>query len=277
VNKYIKILIEQKRPVRFVISRVLMRSGLSRYLTIPQNGFKLGFYPTALSATLWVENDNRSGDLEFYKDYLKAGDTVVDIGANIGQLAIGAAMIVGDGGAVYAFEPHPDIYSYLNNNIAMNKCNHIHTYNMAVGNEVGVLFISDKRNDDQNTIVKNQQSGISIKQIKLDDMDIIESKIDLLKVDVEGYEKFVFEGARLVLEKTECVYYESWQDHFEKYGCSVMDVQRILEMSGFTIYRFNGKKCLSPVKEQYNLKNCENLIAIKDTNRFCDRTGYKID
>jgi FkbM family methyltransferase len=275
--KYLRILKEQKSPIRFVISRLLMRSGLSRFLTIPQNGFKLGFYPTALSATLWVENDNRSGDLEFYKDYLRTGDTVVDIGANIGQLAIGAAKIVGDSGAVYAFEPHPEIYSYFKKNIALNNCEHIHAYNMAVGNEAGVLFISNKRNDDQNTIVKNQQSGISIKQIKLDDMDIIESKIDLLKVDVEGYEKFVFEGARLILEKTECIYYESWQDHFEKYGCSVMDVQRILEMSGFTIYRFNGKKCLSPVKEQYNLKNCENLIAIKDASRFCDRTGYKID
>jgi FkbM family methyltransferase len=254
-----------------------MRSGISQFLTIPQNGFKLGFFPTALSATLWVENNNRSGDLEFYKDYLKVGDTVVDIGANIGQLAIGAAMIVGDSGVVYAFEPHPDIYSYLTKNIAMNECNQIHAYNMAVGNEIGVLCISNKRNDDQNTIVNNQQSGISIKQIKLDEMDITEPKIDLLKVDVEGYEKFVFEGALQVLEKTECVYYESWQDHFEKYDCSVMDIQRVLELSGFTIYRFSGKKCLSPVKEQYNLKNCENLIAIKDFNRFQERTGYRLD
>jgi hypothetical protein len=148
---------------------------------------------------------------------------------------------------------------------------------MAVGNEIGVLCISNKRNDDQNTIVNNQQSGISIKQIKLDEMDITEPKIDLLKVDVEGYEKFVFEGALQVLEKTECVYYESWQDHFEKYDCSVMDIQRVLELSGFTIYRFSGQKCLSPVKEQYNLKNCENLIAIKDFNRFQERTGYRLD
>jgi hypothetical protein len=56
-----------------------------------------------------------------------------------------------------------------------------------------------------------------------------------------------------------------------------MEVQNILEMSGFTIYRFNGKKCLSPVKNQYNMKNCENLIAIKDINRFQERTGYRID
>jgi FkbM family methyltransferase len=254
-----------------------MHSGLSRYLTIPQNGFKLGFYPTALSATLWVDNVNRSGDLEFYKDYLKTGDTVVDIGANIGQLAIGAAKIIGDGGAVYAFEPHPVVYSYLSKNIALNKCRHISAFNMAVGNEAGVLSISNKNNDDQNVILNNQGSGITVKQIKLNDADISGSNIELLKVDVEGYEKYVFQGASQVLERTECIYYESWQNHFERYDSSVMEVQNILEMSGFTIYRFNGKKCLSAVKDQYNLKNCENLIAIKNINRFQERTGYRLD
>jgi hypothetical protein len=55
-----------------------------------------------------------------------------------------------------------------------------------------------------------------------------------------------------------------------------MKVQSILEVSEFSIYRFTGRKCLSAVKDQYNLENCENLITIRDVSRFCERTGCRL-
>ena len=76
------------------------------------NGYVLNFYPTSLSLALWINPHARKDDELFFERYLRANDNVIDVGANIGSLALRAASIV-KSGRVFAVEPHPQISKYL--------------------------------------------------------------------------------------------------------------------------------------------------------------------
>ena len=97
-----------------------MRAGISPWLTIPQNGFRLRFFPTSLSAALWIDPDDRKDDVAFFTDFLRPGDTVIDVGANIGSLSLLAAVLTQDKGKAVAIEPHPRTFGFQQQNLAFN-------------------------------------------------------------------------------------------------------------------------------------------------------------
>ena len=70
----------------------------------------------------------------------------------------------------------------------------------------------------------------------LDTMRMSDPVIHLLKVDTEGYEKFVLLGASKVLEKTLTVYFESWDQSSERYGYQPQEVFRLLQVSLFSSF-----------------------------------------
>jgi hypothetical protein len=110
---------------------------------------------------------------------------------------------------------------------------------------------------------------------RLDDMGIDEPLISLLKVDVEGYEKFVFEGAGKFLKKVVCVYYESSGTHFQKFGYSCEDVNKILKDNGYDLFRFNGNE-LSRASMSGLSCETENIVALRDVDSFCIKTGFQL-
>ena len=95
---WIRVLGNHPRPLRLVAARVLQRTGLSRLFTIQLDGYALRFYPTNVSANLWINADSRFHDLSLFKDYCRPGDTVVDVGANIGEVSIVVSQRVGAAG-----------------------------------------------------------------------------------------------------------------------------------------------------------------------------------
>ncbi|WP_199248593.1 FkbM family methyltransferase [[Phormidium] sp. ETS-05] len=271
----IKTILSQDKPTKYLVGRILWKSGLCRLFKIQRDGYCLHFSPSALSATLWVyPYGHQTGEENFFKHYLKVGDRVIDIGGNIGVLAIRAALSVGSKGQVYSVEPHPRIYQYLLKNIKLNKLENVQTFNYAMGesSEDSIIF-SQKPDDSQNQVIKNGQ-GISIPMKKLDDLPIKESEIHLLKIDVEGYEKFVLEGASQIISKIQCIYFESWEYHFTKFGYHTSDVIKLLIEKGFQCFRMLDDSTVTSISLGYASENCENLIAVKDINSFLERTGF---
>jgi len=65
----------------------------------------------------------------------RRGDTVLDIGANVGGFTVALAERVGPTGEVHAFEPFRKVYQHLNANIALNGLTNVYTYNVALGSE----------------------------------------------------------------------------------------------------------------------------------------------
>ena len=109
----------------------------------------------------------------------------------------------------------------------------------------------------------------------MDDLPISEGCIELLKIDVEGFEKFVLEGAPQTLSKVSCVYIESDEAHFAKYGYSCADVIGLLQDSGFTMLRLTDDGAVAPICSQYSSVHCENLIAVRNLKTFLERTGFR--
>lgn len=262
IAHWVRVTNNQDRRVRFVLSRIMQETGLCRLFKIRRNGYDLWFYPTSLCALLWVDNRRRTEDEQFLELALERGDTFVDVGANIGTLSLKASRIVIDG-HVFSFEPHPKTFAHLQGNIALNRASNITAFNAGLAGKGGSLRFTNARSDDQNRV--SEDGVLEVEMRTLDSYNIGDVKV--LKIDVEGFEKLVLEGASSTLERTAIVYYESWETHFQRYGYRSGDVIEMLNLLGFTVYR-NADRKLAEVGPSYSSTRCENLVAIKDPARF---------
>ena len=237
-----------KRPFKFLLSRLLRKTGLCKFFIIDKSVYKLKFHPSSSSTTYWYNPDTQKKDEEFMINYLKRDDVVVDVGANIGTHSLLAASL---GCEVYAIEPHPVIFKYLQENVLLNGFD-IKLFNLALGNFNAHILLSDKYADEQNRI---GNEGVKVRIRRLD--DLLDMPIDLLKVDTEGYEKFVFLGGMDTLRRTKCVFFECKEKLFKNYGYGKKDILDILRPLGFKLY-----KEIPP-----------NLLAVKDIEDFERRLG----
>ena len=260
----------QKKPVRFLTSRFFWHTGLGRSLIIRQEKYDLFFFPTALSATLWLNPADRHSDDDFLNAYLKKGDVVIDVGANIGTYSLQAASVVGDTGRVYSFEAHPSIANYLKKNVELNCRRNINIFHTALGNHNGWLSFTDKKSDDQNSVSCGNES-LRVPVARLD--DALENELNglatiaLLKIDVEGYERFVLEGALKTLGKCQCVCFEAYEKNFQTYGYATTDIVRFLSEKGFQVVKPQNDHWM-PISHDYRAVMCENLYAIRDIDIF---------
>jgi len=282
INKainFIRLLKEADNPIRLFISQMLWRTGLCKLvqITIPTNGYYIYFQPTALSATLWYDPDCRPFYNSFVSKYLRTGDTVVDIGSNIGTTALTAWKYVGSEGEIYAFEPHPRTFRYFINNIKLNKADNIKPFNTAIGEKTGYVHFTSKKSDVGNRI-STYSGDIRIPVSTLDTFVEGAKKIALMKIDVEGYEKFVLEGSRKVLKQTECLYIEVSENHFKKFGYTMKDFFTVLENEGFSLFRIHDqKRLLIPTDRDYiQSVSKENIFALKNRDFFLSRSDFGI-
>jgi FkbM family methyltransferase len=263
------------RPIRHLLARCLWASRLCTLLTISYRGLRLRFHPTSLSAVLWANPDVQRDDDAFFAAYLRPGDTVVDVGSNIGTLTLNAARGVGPRGRVYSFEPHPRTFSFLVDNLKLNHADNVIAHNVALGQTSGQTHLTDKQQDDQNTVVSPEQ-GICVPMRTLDEILVDEQRIQLLKIDVEGYERFVLLGAEKALDRTDVVYWEAWEPHFSRFGYRRADLMQWFEDHGFRTFCFAEKSVLRTVGQDYRQERCENLVSVREPANLLERTGYQL-
>ncbi len=127
------------------------------------------------------------------KQFIKAGDCVLDIGANIGTHTGFYLNAVGPEGSVISIEPHTEAFECLTRN-----CPSARKYNVALGDVDNMcdLFVPS-----ESTARSYVIPGNSIRIAKLDTLwpEISGSQVDFIKLDAEGYEPFILEGARHVI------------------------------------------------------------------------------
>jgi FkbM family methyltransferase len=246
-------------------------------IVIQKRGFRMRFYPTNATAQQWVDpyhlRDKEHGYREetFFRHYLRQGDVVVDVGANVGITTLAAFSAVGPSGRVYAFEPHPRIYRFLVGNIELNDAQNVVTaQNLALGEHDGTAFLTDRRADDQNTVAADR--GIAVPMSTLDAAVASVPSISLLKIDVEGYEKFVLLGAARTLERVECVYFESFDPNLAQHGYPVDEVVELLMARGFEVRRLDRDSTTTmPAtsgERPYGPDAPEDLVAVRDVDRL---------
>lgn len=273
---YVSTVINQEKPLKFLLSKILMKLKISKFFLINRDDYHIRFYPSAYSLKLWLNNKIEIPTLRFIHDYLREGDCLIDVGANIGLVTIEASLIVGSKGKVFSIEPHPKTFNFLKNNIALNHLTNIEILNIALGEREGTILFSNIKSDDQNSII-NQGIGVSVLIQRLENVVTI-PRISLLKIDTEGYEKFVLLGATKLLKNTECVYFEVSETGAKKYSYLIDEIYDILLDNNFHLFRIVNKREILPIEKTYKPKEIsgEDLLAIRNTNDFVIRTGYRI-
>jgi len=158
---------------------------------------------------------------------VKTGDVILDVGANIGYYSIMIANIIGNKGKIYALEPEPTNYKTLEKNIALNKFEHIiEPYQMGASdtNSPKPLYRSKYSNmhsfilPDNNIIDNvNPISQLEIKMSNLSDFIHNKKPINMLRMDIEGYEVEVLLGLQKAIEENKWTGKILFECHFKKY------------------------------------------------------------
>lgn len=242
-------------------------------LHIHQNGYRLHFHPSNLAEQLWINPKYKQEVHKFFRAYLKPKDKVIDVGANIGTTTLTASLSVGDTGKVWSIEPHPRIYKFLIENLELNRITNVETINIALGNQASEITITNDRRDDMNRV---GTGSLSVKMDCLDELIMDSENIALLKVDVEGYEKFVFEGAKKILKNANCIYFEISKTHFSWFEYKIYDLLELLLDKGFYLFRMQENGYLSKIDSKYETDRVEDIIGIKDIEDFLYRTKFVI-
>jgi FkbM family methyltransferase len=134
--------------------------------------------------------------------YVSRGSVVLDVGANIGCYTFTFAKLVGPTGLVVAIEPTDRAFAKLQRNMALNSFTNIRCLQAGLSDrdvgDVGVTFQSSFPLDG-----KPSSSMQSVRLVSLDTLvsELSLSRVDFIKIDVDGYEAKVFAGARRVLER----------------------------------------------------------------------------
>lgn len=119
---------------------------------------------------------------------LKKGDIVLDIGAHIGYYTLLFAELVGPEGKVYAFEPNPDVMKVLKYNVKTNEFNNVVFIEKLVSGYVGSrkLYIPEVTDAASVRPMEKVRKIVEVETINIDALNY--SKIDLVKMDIEGSE-----------------------------------------------------------------------------------------
>ena len=236
VGRLRRVFTRHEHPYAVIAATVLMKSGASRWLRIRRDGYSLRFFNSAISMDLFLNPQTRTREERLYARLLRPGDTVIDVGANIGHLTLAAAHLVGQTGRVHSFEVHPRIVEYLRANVALNRAAQVTVHACAVSDTGDAVAIDASRGDDQ-TFVK---PGGRIPAVRLDDVFPPETKVRLIKIDTEGHERAVLLGARRILAATDYVWCECYKSSCERNGYNQRDLAALLLAAGFDLFRFAG-------------------------------------
>jgi len=182
---------------------------------------------------------------------LNPGDVALDIGANIGLQSIRMSRSVGDQGKVYAFEPLTHLQEKFCNNAKLNKANNIKLFPFALSNaESEADFTINKTNWNQGTFsIGTTHSGSEIQHVFIKVADVIPeivslTRLDLIKIDVEGFEYQVLLGLKQALEKHRPrIIFEYDYNYWQSNGQQIADCFVFLTDIGYIVYQVTPAGC----------------------------------
>jgi FkbM family methyltransferase len=253
-----------------------------RLSLVPGAQIKLKF-ADRLGYQIYVENFEE-WERDFVFRFLRPGDVFLDAGANLGLFSLIAASRVGPVGQVHAVEPARTAFKMLVENVSLNRFENVKCHNLAFSDrdEERPLHVCGDGFFAWSSFGKPvgdaayvEQTDELIKCVALDgfvDSNRI-SCIDLMKVDVEGWEHRLFSGGRKVLSRSDApvLMVEFSDATAANCNSSCALLRTTLESLGFRLYRYNAKERSLYAEPPNQAYPYDNLIAVKNLSAVYER------
>lgn len=202
-----------------------IRKSLSKNELIVQHGkHKFNFFGGGdrneiLYHTFW--NKMFLEEIDKIKKYIKHGDTVIDVGGNMGFFVLILNELVGPSGKIYSFEPSGRLKERLEATVKNNNLQNVNIVNLALGESEGKTTLHyNPKQTGLSSIVTDFESGSLTEEIRITTLDKfsenIPGRVSFIKIDTEGYEPQVLRGAQKLIERDKpIIYIELGGEHQE--------------------------------------------------------------
>lgn len=184
--------------------------------------------------------------------FAKPGMTAWDIGANAGFYTLALSRLVGPEGDVHAFEPLPENAANVLQHISLNGCDNAALHRLALSDSDGEATF---RTNDSNAMGRLAAGGDLRVQTRAMDTLIESGELatpDIVKIDVEGAESLVFEGARKLLALRKTIWVIALHGEAQQ-----LKVGSMLRAYGYRLFRLDGAEIPGDIEtdEIYALPN----------------------
>jgi len=186
-------------------------------------------------------------EIEDVRKYTRPGDWVIDVGASVGRYTCYMSPCVGEDGRVLAFEPMLESFSLLTENVRSSQATNVSLYNLALSSENIVARMAVP--EDPQTHLSNyyeahiNASGVPVLCVTLDSLALPHA-VRLIKVDAEGHDLHVLEGAqRLIQRDRPVIIVEGWESGV---------VGAWLRERGYVVQRHAGSQNMVAVPKEWD-------------------------
>lgn len=265
---------------RFVLSSFIASSSMASretHLVVLKSGERVFVsYSDYIGRMVYYFGDLDPLITNFIRANVQTGNTVLDVGANIGVVTLPAARWVGHSGRVIAFEPNPSAVSLLKRSVARNGFHNVTVHEVGLSDEDRAAVLRVPPGHAGCASVRDSGEGVQCRLVPLDALELGHGceTVRLMKIDVEGHELKVLRGAANFFDRAppELVLFES---HASKGPFWARDEVRFLADLGYGIHALHrgpGRRprLLSPSGDGTLSVGTNDFVAVRPGIRWSE-------
>jgi len=232
-------------------------------------------YDSPSFQTQFKQDAHHHGEVTVLEAMAEPGMIVLELGANKGVMAIALAKSVGPQGQVHAFEPVPEYYAALIENLRLNEVDNVRAHQLAVTDKEGEITYH-KRGEGSGIVNAEDAEEIIVGTTSLDNFMAEQTleRVDLINMDCEGAELFVFHGGKKTLQQhAPRIFCEIHHDYLSHLGQSVHDIVECLRLLDFQVMPVS----VEALDEDVKLESCSHICAVTNGNMPTESCSISLD
>jgi len=202
-----------------------------------------------------------AGEVEFLRSILSTGMYVIEAGAHRGVTAVAIARQIGREGHLYAFEPVPEFYAQLKENLLRNGVQNASAHLLALGERrERIRFYKHGAGSGITPAEGAELLHVEVTTVTDFLAEQGQDRIDLLNLDCEGSELLVLRGAKRLLEEhSPLIFCELHHGYLDQLNQSAGDVVDFLTELGYSVHPLQ----VEDLNAETNFQECSHLYAQK--------------